>query len=118
MSNAATFLQTVKAKRFISFCLFILCSFCLQSLSAIEKKGLLFGKVLSTEKEVLEFATIHLKGTTYGAVSNESGVYELKAPAGNYTLVVSMLGYDTQEKEIHLTGRERANQHFFLSPHS
>ena len=51
------------------------------------------GKVISKEKqEVVDFATVYLKGTTYGCTTNEEGIYHLHAPAGKYTLVVSAIG--------------------------
>ena len=54
------------------------------------------GKVISKEKqEVVDFATVYLKGTTYGCTTNEEGIYHLHAPAGKYTLVVSAIGYKT-----------------------
>ena len=56
------------------------------------------GKIISTEKETVDFATVYLKGTTYGGTTNEQGIYHLKAPAGDYTLVVSAIGYKTVEK--------------------
>ena len=59
------------------------------------------GKVLSTEKEIVDFATVYLKGTTYGVTTNEQGIYHLKAPAGNYTLIISAIGYETVEKKSH-----------------
>lgn len=43
------------------------------------------GKIVSTGKEIVDFATVYLKGTTYGVTTNEQGIYHLKAPAGNYT---------------------------------
>ena len=57
------------------------------------------GKILSTEKEIVDFATVYLKGTNYGGTTNEEGIYHLKAPAGNYTLVVSAIGYKTVESK-------------------
>ena len=51
------------------------------------------GKIVSTEKEIVDFATVYLKGTNYGGTTNEEGIYHLKAPAENYTLVVSAIGY-------------------------
>ena len=44
------------------------------------------GKVLSTEKTTVDFATVYLKGTNYGGTTNEEGIYHLQAPAGEYTL--------------------------------
>lgn len=51
------------------------------------------GKILSTEKEVVDFATVYLKGTGYGGITNQEGIYHVSAPAGEYTLVVSAVGY-------------------------
>ncbi|WP_353780241.1 TonB-dependent receptor [Winogradskyella sp. 3972H.M.0a.05] len=50
--------------------------------------------------ETLLGATILLKGTTIGTTTNEYGFYSLTAPKGNYTLVISYLGYTTIEKDI------------------
>ncbi len=50
--------------------------------------------------ETLLGATILLKGTAIGATTNEYGFYSLTAPKGDYTLVISYLGYASVEKEI------------------
>lgn len=74
------------------------------------QKPLLSGKVITKEKEDVAFATVYLKGTTYGCSTNEHGMYYLYAPAGKYTLVVSAIGYETVEKPIVLTNeRQKMN---------
>ena len=66
-----------------------------------QPKTMVSGKVISKEKqEVVDFATVYLKGTTYGCTTNEEGIYHLHAPAGKYTLVVSAIGYKTIEKPV------------------
>lgn len=50
--------------------------------------------------ETLLGATILLKGTTIGTTTNEYGFFSLTAPSGNYTLVISYIGYKTIEKAI------------------
>ena len=67
-----------------------------------QEQAMISGKILSTEKEIVDFATVYLKGTTYGGTTNEEGIYHLKAPAGTYTLVVSAIGYETVEKQVTL----------------
>lgn len=62
----------------------------------------LSGRIISKEKENVEYATVYLKGTSYGCSTNEQGMYHLHAPAGHYTLVVSAIGYDTVERPHHL----------------
>lgn len=54
-------------------------------------------------KTVLSGATIRLKGKSISTVSNDNGKYEFKNLAtGNYTILVSYLGYQTQEKTLNL----------------
>ena len=75
------------------------------------------GKVISKEKqEVVDFATVYLKGTTYGCTTNEKGIYHLHAPAGKYTLVVSAIGYNTVEKPVTLVRGERTRMNVVIDP--
>lgn len=74
------------------------------------------GKIISTEKEIVDFATVYLKGTNYGGTTNEEGIYHLKAPAGNYTLVVSAIGYKTVEKQVKLIDGQRVKQNITITP--
>ena len=83
-----------------------------------EERGIISGKILSTEKEIVDFATVYLKGTTYGGTTNEEGLFHLKAPAGNYTLVVSAIGYQTVEKEVRLTTGEQVKHTITITPRS
>lgn len=78
-------------------------------------KSMISGKVISKEKEIVDFATVYLKGTTYGCTTNEQGIYHLHAPAGKYTLVVSAIGYETVEKPVTLTDGERRKQNIVLA---
>ncbi|WP_416277222.1 TonB-dependent receptor [Parabacteroides bouchesdurhonensis] len=68
---------------------------------------MLSGRVVSKEKESMDFVTVYLKGTTYGSTTNEQGLYHLHAPAGKYTLVVSAIGYETVEKPVTLIQGQR-----------
>ncbi|MEH6536777.1 MAG: TonB-dependent receptor [Psychroserpens sp.] len=47
-------------------------------------------------------ASVFLKGTTNGAMSNEYGFYSITAPKGNYTLIVSYIGFADVTREITL----------------
>lgn len=78
--------------------------------------SMISGKVLSTEKEIVDFATVYLKGTNYGGATNKDGIFHLKAPAGDYTLVVSAIGYKTVEKPVKLVAGERTKQNVTISP--
>lgn len=52
-------------------------------------------------------ASVFLKGTNIGAMSNEYGFFSITAPKGTYTLVVSYLGYAEQSKEITLDKNQK-----------
>ncbi len=79
-------------------------------------KTMISGKVISTEKEVVDFATVYLKGTGHGGITNQEGIYHVSAPAGNYTLVVSAVGYKTVEKPVTLLRGQRVRQNIAISP--
>ena len=81
-----------------------------------QNRTVISGKILSTEKGIVDFATVYLKGTTYGGMTNEQGIYHLNAPAGNYTLVVSAIGYKTVEKQVKLISGERVKQNITITP--
>ena len=79
-------------------------------------KTMISGKVISTEKEVVDFATVYLKGTGHGGITNQEGIYHVSAPAGNYPLVVSAVGYKTVEKPVTLLRGQRVRQNITISP--
>ena len=74
------------------------------------------GKVFSTEKGIVEFATVYLKNTGYGSVTNQEGIYHMSAKPGSYTLVVSAIGYETAEQDIELLSGERIKLNVSLRP--
>jgi len=58
------------------------------------------GKVNGESGEALPGVTILLKGTTTGTATDASGNYVLNVPNANGTLVVSFIGFQTQEVSI------------------
>ena len=68
-----------------------------------QKKGSVSGKILDLEmnSEPLPFANVGLKNTLFKTQTNLHGNFELvDITPGNYTLVVSFLGYKTVELPI------------------
>ncbi|MFT2010439.1 TonB-dependent receptor [Pontibacter sp. 13R65] len=55
------------------------------------------GKITSDTNEGLPGVSIQIKGTTQGTVTDIDGNYSLPVPDGNATLVVSYVGYLSQE---------------------
>jgi Ca-activated chloride channel homolog len=60
------------------------------------------GSVTESNGSVLAGVNITVKGTKTKTVSGTDGTYTLKLVAGNYTLVYSLTGYSTIEKQITL----------------
>jgi iron complex outermembrane receptor protein len=59
------------------------------------------GKVVdATSGEPIVGASVYLKGTTYGTITDLDGKFSLDIPAQPATLVVSFLGYQDYTKEI------------------
>ena len=64
------------------------------------------GKITSFVNEIISYATVQLKGTTRGCMTDENGDFSIQAPAGDYTIVVSMIGYETVEQPLTLINGE------------
>lgn len=82
---------------------------CLMSsnISARELTGMISGKVLSSEGEPIDFANVYLKGTTYSGTTNDKGLYHINAPAGDYTIVFSSVGFEMLELKTTIKADER-----------
>ncbi len=64
--------------------------------------------------DVLPYASVVLKGTTIGGMSDDDGIFSFSAPATNNILVVTYLGYDT--KEIKITPGKTTDLKIQLAP--
>lgn len=71
--------------------------------SAQRVKGTIKGTVDNGRKQPVESASVKLKDTRYGTTTDADGNFSLRAPAGNYTLVVSLVGYKEQELPVTVT---------------
>jgi len=61
------------------------------------------GKVKDAEsRETLIGVNIYLKDTRYGTITDSKGLYMLSAPAGDYILVFSYIGYQPEEIALKL----------------
>jgi iron complex outermembrane receptor protein len=71
------------------------------------------GSVSDTESRPLAGANVIIKGTYKGAVCNTDGAFSFKKlAAGNYLLLVSYMGFETEEKLISLAGNSEVS--FYL----
>ena len=65
------------------------------------------GKVTDESQEVLPGANIKVKGTSSGTATNREGVFQLNVMSLSDTLIISYLGFQTQE--IPINGRTSIN---------
>lgn len=81
--------------------------------------SIVWGQVVTQENgkpQPVDYATVYLKGSASGGTTNERGRYRLKAPAGDYTLTVSAIGYDPFEQRISLKRGEPLEINVTLTP--
>lgn len=65
--------------------------------------------------EAIIFTSVYLKGTTYGVSTDVNGFYSLsKIPVGDYTLMVTYIGYDTIQVPVSIERDKIVNQNVYL----
>lgn len=79
-------------------------------------EGMISGKVLSLDGEPIDYASVFLKGTSYTCSTNEKGLYHLSAPAGEYTIVFSSVGFEKQELKVSIEAKTRKKMNVKLKP--
>ncbi|MDR0415654.1 MAG: TonB-dependent receptor plug domain-containing protein [Prevotellaceae bacterium] len=84
----------------------LLCLLCTAPAFSQEDAVQLWGRVVSADGSPVEHASVALRNTRFGTVADGKGRYILPAPAGEYTLVVSAMGYATVERPLSLRSRQ------------
>jgi outer membrane receptor for ferrienterochelin and colicins len=70
---------------------------------------------ISTDSKALPFVNVYLKNSKLGVLSDENGFYKLQnIPKGNYTLVISTIGYQTKSIKISVDKNEKLVKNFSL----
>ena len=92
----------------------------LYAVNPIKEGNMISGHVIvKGTEENIPYATILIKESGQGTVSNEEGQFEFrKLPVGKYTLRVSAVGYKTQEKEVTVSKDFTAGIHFQMQEES
>lgn len=69
--------------------------------------------------EPMMFCNVYLKGTTIGSSTDINGFFNItKIPDGDYTIVITNLGYDTISENISLHKNEVLNKKYFMQESS
>ncbi len=81
-----------------------------------ESDAHIIGHVVA-EGEHLSYATVSLKGTTIGTVTDESGHFSIiNVPEGSYTLIAQSLGFKPSEKNVEIIREQTLEVKFELEP--
>jgi TonB-linked SusC/RagA family outer membrane protein len=70
------------------------------SMTMMYSQQTISGKIVDTNNEPIIGATVLVKGTTVGTITDVFGEYSVNVPEGEETLQVSFLGYSTAELNI------------------
>lgn len=74
------------------------------SVQSQQNSGKIKGTVTTSDNDPASFVNIVLKNTRFGTMTTEDGTFEFnKVKPGNYTILVSLTGYETLEEEITVT---------------
>lgn len=78
--------------------------------------GTIRGSIYEKETgEPVIFTNVYLKGTSIGASSDVNGLYVIsRIPPGQYTLLVTYLGYDTLSMEVNVEANKIISKNLFL----
>jgi iron complex outermembrane receptor protein len=68
--------------------------------SAQQTRGTIKGHVVDGSDQPAEHASVMLKGTKYGTITDEDGNYGLRALPGKYTLLITHIGSKSQETVV------------------
>ena len=72
----------------------------------IGKNATICGKVTDSDTdEIINYATVYLRGTSYSGSTNDNGEYKITAPAGDYIVSLSAIGFEIPEKKVTQIGR-------------
>ncbi|MFI3266838.1 MAG: TonB-dependent receptor [Rikenellaceae bacterium] len=100
----------------IKLLLLMVCTIMVTTLSAQRTDAVVVGHVVNKESgEHLAYASVTIKGTTIGTVTDGTGHYTLSnLPVGSFTIVASSAGYSTEEFEIETVAKKTIECKFEL----
>ncbi|MDR1791817.1 MAG: TonB-dependent receptor [Bacteroidales bacterium] len=103
----------IKQKTVVSFVFLVIFSVSFAFAQTGSIKGLILDK---TNGEPVGFASVLIKGTAIGTVSEENGFFSLsKVPYGQYQLRITCVGYDSLIADVEVSAKNTAVLRFFLS---
>ncbi|MGL4292674.1 MAG: carboxypeptidase-like regulatory domain-containing protein [Bacteroidales bacterium] len=107
-----------RIKQYCFLFLFFLSNITIWATTAHGESVRISGRVYAAGNEPLGYASVYFRGTSFGGMTDEQGGYAFDAPVGDYTMVVSMLGYVGYEDQVRLRRGEPFRKNIELLPDS
>ena len=82
------------------FDVFFITLFLFITSSVFAQEKTISGKVVDKKGEVIMGASISVKGTNIGTITDVNGNYSIKVPGSNAVIAVSFVGYTSQEQSV------------------
>lgn len=90
-----------KNQRITKFAFLLCLFFSVLIAQAQQNNGKIKGTVTTSDGDPASFVNVILKNTRFGTITNEYGAFEFnKVKSGNYTIQISLTGYETLEEEL------------------
>jgi hypothetical protein len=72
-------------------------------ISSVSEAQILKGKITNQSGDPVQYATVYIQELKQGTTSNNKGDYELRLPAGKYTVIYQSLGYQPVNLNINIS---------------
>lgn len=96
--------------------IYTLLLFVLSASPVLAQNGRITGQILSSDGQPAEQVSVGIKGSSKGTVSDAAGKFIIeRVKPGTYSLLVSFVGLETQEKSVEVLAGETADVSFTLS---
>ncbi len=84
--------------------------------SAVFAQGTIKGNAFQSDStSSLPAVTVHVKGTNLAGFANGSGAFQIdNVPAGSHTVVIKLMGYLTQVKEVNIAAGQTVKLNVFM----
>lgn len=77
-------------------------------------RGTINGTVKSLDGQPAEFVNVSFKGTSYGITTNAKGEFSISLPPGEYSAMISIIGFSSQQQPVTVKAGEITYLDFIL----
>lgn len=75
------------------------------SVKSSAQQFVLSGRITDQKNNPIPFVSVYIRNSTYGATSNENGVYRFKLSPGTYTVIYRSMGYQEHSEKVTVSSR-------------